>query len=471
MAEPPRLRPYQERDLAAVREAMRVYRSVLLVSPTGSGKGTLFSYIVHSASARGKRIIFLVNRRTLVHDMSKRLDRLGIDHGVIMGDDKRRKPWLPVHVASIDTLHRREHTSPADLLILDEAHFAVSPTWKKVIDRYPNAKLLLGTATPIRLDGRGLCEIADFMVQGSSVQELIGLGYLVPSVVFRPKGAPDLSGVEKTAGEFNQKQLAEVCDKPKLIGDVVEQWTKHAGDRKTVSFGVSQHHASEIAEKFRCAGVTFAYVDADTPDDERDRIWEDFDNGSLRGISSVGVVSYGWDHPICSCIIGARATASVGLWRQILGRGSRPHPGKENFLVMDHFDNTGRLDAFFEDDVQWSLDGKAVKESAEKTISITTCRRCFATFRSGPDRCPYCLAEIQKFRREIETVKGELEQVERKALAIQEWRERVTGDDRRKKFEEFRFIAQERGYKKTWPAVKFHIIFGQWPPREWTRSA
>src|SRR5581483_11655325 len=108
------------------------------------------------------------------------LDRLGIEHGVIMSDDPRRKPHLPVHVASIDTIHRREDTPPADLLILDEAHFAVSDTWKK----------------------------------------LIALGYLVPSVVFRPKGAPDLSGVAKTAGEFNKKQLAEVCDKPKLVGDV-----------------------------------------------------------------------------------------------------------------------------------------------------------------------------------------------------------------------------------------------------------
>ncbi|MBV9082488.1 MAG: hypothetical protein JOZ62_07435, partial [Acidobacteriaceae bacterium] len=279
-----------------------------------------------------------------------------------------------------------------------------------------------------------------------------------------------LSGVKKTAGEFNSKQLAEVCDKPRLVGDVVEQWKKHASDRKTAAFGVNQHHALEIAKQFRCTGVTFAYVDAETPDDERKRIWHDFDNGTLRGVASVGVISYGWDHPICSCIIGARATASMGLWRQMLGRGSRPYPGKENFLVMDHFDNTGRLDAFFEDDVQWSLEGDAVKDDdGKRTLSITTCRHCFATFRSGPETCPYCLVAIPKNARPVETVAGELEQAERKALKVQEWRDRVTGDERRAKFEEFRRIAQERGYKKTWPAVKFQIIFGHWPPREWTR--
>jgi superfamily II DNA or RNA helicase len=468
----PTLRPYQEHDLHQVRTLFREHRSVLLVQPTGAGKGTLATYIVTSASGRAKRILFLVNRRALVHDMSKRITKLGLDHGVIMGDDPRRKPWLPVHVASIDTLHRRQHLPQADLLIIDEAHFAVSPTWMKVVEKYPEAKILGMTATPIRLDGRGLGEMFSAMVPGPSVQSLIDQQYLVPAVVFRPKG-PDVSGVGKVAGDFNQKQLAEVCDKPKLVGDVVEHWQKHASDRKTAAFGVSQHHASEIAEKFRCAGVNFAYVDADTPDVERDRIWNDFDYGTLRGVSSVGVISYGWDHPICSCIIGARATASVGLWRQILGRGSRPHPGKENFLVLDHFDNTGRLDTFFEDDVQWSLDGKALKDSGEKTVSIATCRKCFATFRAGPLKCPYCLAEIPKQAREIEVVKGELEQVQRvrKALAIEEWRQKVTGDQRREKFEEFRRIARERGYSTKWPAVKFSIIFGTWPPREWSRGA
>jgi DNA repair protein RadD len=468
----PELRPYQEHDLEEIRVNFRTHRSVLLVQPTGAGKGTLASFIVTSAARNGSRIIFLVNRRPLVHDMSRRISKLGIEHGVIMGDDPRRKMWLPVHVASIDTLHRRPNPPAADLLIIDEAHFAVSAIWKKVVDKYPAAKVLGMTATPIRADGRGLGEMFQTMVPGPSVPYLINEKFLVPSVVFRPKTV-DLSGVGKVAGDFNSKQLAEVCDKPKLVGDVVEQWKKHCSDRKTAAFGVNQHHAQEIAEKYRCAGINFAYVDAETPDKERDRIWDDFDNGSLRGVSSVGVISYGWDHPICSCIVGARATQSVGLWRQILGRASRPYPGKENFYVMDHFDNTGRLDAFFEDEIKWSLDGCAIKDEEEKkTFSITTCRYCFATFRTGPEVCPYCRKEVLKDHRRIETTKGDLEviQRERKAIAIEDWRKNVTGDKRREKFEEFQRIARERGYKKTWPAVKFNIIFGQWPPKEWMRS-
>ena len=207
MPPPIHLRPYQEHDLNAVRVAMRSFRSVLLVQPTGAGKGTLATYIVNSAVLKGKSVLFLVNRRTLVHDFAKRLERLGIDHGVIMGSDPRRKPWLHTHVASIDTLHRRQAVPHADLLVVDEAHFAVSPTWKKVLDRYPAAKVLMMTATPLRLDSRGLGEIADVMVQGPSVQDLISQGYLVPSRVFAPS-APDTSSVRTTAGDFNAKALS-----------------------------------------------------------------------------------------------------------------------------------------------------------------------------------------------------------------------------------------------------------------------
>src|SRR5271165_1267110 len=159
------LRDYQVTDLNLIREALRLHRSVLLVQPTGAGKGTLAAHIVHSAAAKGKNIIFLVNRRAIVTDFSKRLDKLGIEHGVIMAGNPS-KPWLNVHVASIDTLRRRERVPKADLLVLDEAHFAVSDGWKKVLDKYPDTKRLCMTATPIRLDGQGLGHIADAMVTG-----------------------------------------------------------------------------------------------------------------------------------------------------------------------------------------------------------------------------------------------------------------------------------------------------------------
>lgn len=469
-----RLRPYQEHDLGEVRKQLRSYRSVLLVQPTGAGKGTLASYIVTSAKNNGYKVVFLVNRRNLVNDMSDRVAALGIEHGVIMGNDPRRRPDLNVHVASIDTLYRREQRPHADLLIADECHFAVTETWQEVLGSYPQAKVLGLTATPIRADGRGLREVFDTMVKGPSVKSLIAQGYLVPAVVFRPAGAPSLEGIRKVGGDFNKRQLAEIADKPKQVGDLVVQWQRRASHRKTAAFCVTKEHAWNTAERFRMAGYDWVCVDDETSDADRKRIWYDFDHGRLNGIASVGVISYGWDHPICSCVIGARATASMGLWRQMLGRGSRPYPGKENFYVLDHFDNTGRLDALFDDDVDWTLDGVARKESdggegAPGVPSVTTCRTCFATFRTGPDVCPYCLNPLPRRKPTFQFVRGELVEMEapREPRNAKEWAAMATMDQRRTEFEKWRQMGRERNYKPSWAAVKYKALFHQWPPKGW----
>jgi len=467
------LRDYQEHDLEAVRAAFRGgHRSVLLVEPTGAGKGTLASFIVRSAVARGRETLFLVQRRTLVHDMAQRLRRLGIDHGVIMGSDPRHAPELPVQVVSIDTLRRRSTVPPADLLIVDEAHGAVSPGWKTVLERYPAARILGLTATPIRLDGCGLGEVFDAMVQGPSVSDLISRGWLVPSRTFAhgdPGLAPDVRHVKLVGGDFNQRQLAEVCDRKHLVGDIVAHWRRLAGDRKTASFSVDQHHAQHIAEQFRMAGVDCAYVDADTPDDERDGIWRDLDFGRLPLVSSVGVISYGWDHPVVSCVILARPTESVGLHLQQVGRGCRPAPGKRDLLVLDHAGNTHRH-GFYEEPREWSLEGQVVREPAvgDVVVSITTCRKCFGTFRACVDVCPYCGAPVQRQVRRITVEAGELEEMRarQKAVAIENWREKVSDEEKRQKYQEFQAIAGARGYKPNWPMVRFKLVFGHWPSRE-----
>lgn len=460
------LRDYQQRDLQELRDGFRTHRSGLLVQPTGAGKGTLASYIVHSAAAKGNNTIFLVNRRTLVHDMSKRLDRLGVDHGIIMANHPRRKPWLTTHIASIDTLHRREPPK-ANLLIVDEAHFAVSPTWKKVLDKYPDAKVLCMTATPIRVDQRGLGEVCEFMVHGPSVQDLIDQGFLVPSRVFAPS-SPDVSKVGKTGGDFNPKQLSAVCDGTKLIGNVVEHWKKLASDRATAVFAVDQQHAHHLQEKFIEAGADFAYVDAKTPDEERDDIWDRLDAGKLQGVCSVGVISYGWDHPIVSCVVLARPTTSLNLHLQQIGRGSRPCAGKADLLVLDHAGNTLRH-GFYEDTREWSLASGLVASAAKQSsISVAQCRKCFFTFRAGPPKCPHCAAPMPKHGRRVEEAAGQLEEIqrERKLLAIEEWRDRLTGDKRREKYLELQEMARNKGYKPGWAAFRFKILTGHYPTRE-----
>lgn len=489
------LRPHQETNLQQLREAVECGLDPLLVAPCGYGKGTLITFIVKSAVALGYSVIFAVHGKSLVADMSQRLTKLGIAHGVLMGG-ARRERWHPVQVASIDTLHRMEHPPAADLFIVDEAHMAMSPTWRKALERFPNARVIGMTATPIRLDKKGLGRktggLFDCMVLGPSEESLITETFLVGSRVLAPPSI-DVSSVKKTAGDFNTKQLAQVCDKTKLTGDIVKHWQQYAPTRKTAAFGVDKAHAMHITEQFRSVGIHWEYVDADTDQRERQRIWDELDNGCLMGVSSVGCISVGWDHPVVSCLIMARPTASLGLWRQMLGRGSRPYEGKQDFLVLDHAGNTMRHApyGFFEDEIPWCLDGEAIKPGDKPAPSITTCKQsvmhcpcpdpmgqhegdgthwpCYATFKSGPHECPYCKLPIVKKVKKVEIEQGELGEIKRlprRAKTAEEWR---AGSDGEKfaHYMELLEVQAQRSYKPNWASLKYHAIYNEWPGRDW----
>lgn len=467
------LRPYQQDCLNQLRAEVAKGNNPLLVAPCGSGKGSLIAYIVQSAVSKGYRVIFAVHGKSLVVDMSERVAKLGIEHGVLMGGEKRQH-WHPVQVASIDTLHRMSHPPGASLIIADEADGAMSPTWLKALGRYPNARIIGATATPCRSDGKPLGRAAggifDSLVLGPNESELINMGYLVDARVLAPPPPPDLKLLRKTAGEFNPKQSAAICDKAKVIGDIVEHWRKHAFGRKTVSFGVDKAHAQHIADQFNAVGVPFAYVDADTPLDERAKIWKDLDSesGTLMGVSSCGVCLIGWDRPIVSCIVDAAKTASLRKHKQKLGRGSRTYRGKDCFVVLDHVSNVHYHEPYglFSQTPPWTLDGEAMEHSdADKTPSITTCRKCFFTFRSGPTHCPACNAELPRSKRKVEVEAGELQEVVAGTVA--------TGGPRpgdKELFLKFFTKAVLKGYKPAWAIFAFRGVRGYVPPRQWTEE-
>ncbi len=410
------LRPYQEQMLAEVRAHLRAgLRRVLMVAPCGAGKGSTACRIVQGAAALNKRVLFLVNRRGLVEDMSRRLDRLNMDHGVIMADHPRRKPWLNVHVASIDTLRNRASKPPADILIADEAHFAVSKSWIKTFELYPDAAVIGMTATPARLDGRGLGRVFQAMVMGPTVEDLTAEGFLVPVKAYGPPaGLPDLSGVHKSHGEYNQKQLAVATNRPRLVGDIVQHWLQIARGLPTIVFAVDIAHSMKIRDAFREAGINSEHADADTPSRERNRLWEDLLARRVPVVTSVGIVSYGWDVPGCVCAVLARPTTSVTLYLQQIGRVLRPAPGKEYALVLDHAGNIHQHGAV-DDPRVWTLEDGYKPKKADgggDGPGIYTCKKCLRIFGIALEKCPDCGTPKTKASREIEVVDGQLTEIE-----------------------------------------------------------
>jgi superfamily II DNA or RNA helicase len=437
--------------------------------------------------------------------MDERVTKLGIPHGVLMGGEKRERRHSS-QVASIDTLYRMKHKPKAYIIVIDECHYALSRTFREVLAEYPEAKIIGMSATPALGNGKPLGVksggIFESMVRGPSVTELIRQGHLIGSRVFAPPPPPEMKGLKKTkTGEFDGEQGAAICDNSKVIGDIVDHWKRYSPDRKTAFFGFNQKYAFHVAESFRAAGINWAYVDADTPDGDihtlgtRKFYWHQMDHGDLVGVSSVNTISIGWDRPCCKTIIFGSKTTSFPLFRQRLGRGSRPYGDYDYFLVMDH---CGGLDEFpeapfFESEVDWPLDGDPVCTGDRDSASrLATCKvplkvpdsgvpilfhgpvsddgkwmlPCYRAFKIGPDQCPYCGLPLEPKPRTIEVVAGELTERTAEMKAAEE--EKIRKENERKAaYLDLVRMAKMKNYKPQYSSVVFKERFGYWPPKGW----
>lgn len=499
------LRPRQVTFKADCREALRNVRSVLGVAPCGFGKGVIEADMVNSALDRGKYVLFIVRGRDRVFDMDQRVTAIGVPHGVLMGGEKRER-WHKAQVASSDTVARMAHKPRADFILVDEAHLGCSPTFRSVLDAYPEAKVLGFTATPMLGSGRALGKdsggIFDAMVKGPSVKELINEGFLVRSRVFNPPSPEKLQGLKKKkTGEFDENEGAAICDTTKIIGDIIENWkTIVAYQRKTISFGFNQAHAFHIAEKFRESGINWAYVDADTPEGDihtpgtRKFIWHQYDHGDLVGISSCRITEIGWDHSVCKAVIFGSKIGSFPTYHQRLGRAGRGHKGFSDFFCLDHCDNVGEHESrgpFFESDIDWQLDGDPVKptDSAQR---VSQCKRpvavpdsgvpswfhgelsrdrkymlcCYFTFSPGPDRCPRCGIPIETQERKIEVEEGELKELTEEDRERMEAEIRATSE-RKAFYLDLVKLQVAKNYKSGYAPLVFKSKHGYWPPKGW----
>lgn len=408
------LRDYQQKAISDLRTLIKSgKRSLVLVSPTGSGKTSIAGEMIRSASALKKRILFLAHRKELIDQCSERLDSLGVAHGIIRANDSRRRPWLNVHVASVPTLIRRD-TPQADLIFIDECHRAPGASYRKIIAEHPTAVFIGLTATPRRLDGKGLGSLFGAMVECPSVGELTERGFLVPARVYAP-ATLDLSKVGIRAGEYNNAQMAAVVDKPRLVGEAVSHWRRLAPDRLTISFAVNIEHSKHTVAEYQAAGIAAEHVDGEMSKAEREAVLKRFRAGLTRVVVNVGLFTEGTDIIQVSCIQLLRPTASESLFLQMCGRGLRPAPGKSDLIILDHANCTSQF-GFVEDERQWSLDDASKKRAStdyDPALAIRTCKQCWCAYSSRQQQCPSCGFMYVAPEREIETVAGELKEVGR----------------------------------------------------------
>lgn len=440
------LRPYQS-DLADnIRRSYSAgNRSVLAVSPTGSGKTVLFSYIASSAQARGNRVMILAHRAELLDQISQTLARFSVRHAFIApgypGDAR-----LPVQVASVFAVARRLGKIPApDLIVLDEAHHGTAGSWRKILDAFPNARVLGVTATPCRTDGAGLGDVFSDMVIGPTVAELIKSGSLSRYRLFAPS-IIDLSGVHTRAGDYARNELAAAADKPKITGDAITHYRKLSLGKRAVVFCVSVEHAMHVAASFRGVGIPAAHMDGGMERAERNQITRDFTAGRIQVLTSCDLISEGFDLPAIEVAILLRPTQSLGLYLQQVGRALRTFDGKTEALILDHAGNAMRH-GLPDDDREWSLDGarRSKRDRDPDEIGIRQCPKCFRVLRQTALACE-CGHVFAPKPREVKQEEGELQEVDIEAMRRQARQE--VGKART--LEELKAVAAQRGYKPGW---------------------
>jgi DNA repair protein RadD len=466
----PELRPYQIDVIAEFRSRVENgCRRIILVAPTGSGKTIIGAEIIREKASARKPVLVLAHRREIITQTSEKLHNLGIVHGIIQAGFPAR-PLEDVQVASIQTLHRRAIRAemmdlpPADLLVIDEAHHCPANTYSKIIASYPEAILLGLTATPCRGDGRGLGGIFETIIECPQVAPLIEQGFLVKTRVYAPVN-PDLTGVRIQAGDYVETQLADRMDRPKLIGDIVTHWHKFGERRKTVAFTVNVSHSVHLRDEFIKSGVRAEHIDGSTPKPERDASLARLASGEIELVSNCMVLTEGWDMPEVGCVVLARPTKKMGLFRQMIGRVLRPAEAKADAIVLDHSGAVWRH-GFVEDPVEWTLDPDRRAESPTHAARgehyasrLLECTQCGAVRIAG-EPCGHCGFLPQRPPRSLRFEDGELAEVGRDRRI----NPNLYDPELRNRWHAMLVhIAIERDYKPGWAAHKFKEKFGAWP--------
>ncbi len=348
------LRDYQVKCLESIYEAYkRGVRRQLVSLPTGSGKTVIFSEFPRYFKMKNQMIV-LAHRAELLDQARDKICRANPDLKVEVEQAGRSAdPESDVIVASVPTLGRKGSSRLTDidpdrffLIIVDEAHHSTAETYKRILKYLglfnpETKKLLVGfTATPKRGDGVGLNEVYQEIVYSRSLPEMIQDKYLSPVAGYRVETDVDLTRVKTRMGDFVTSQLSEAVNIIERNNVIINVYKSYLKGKKTLCFCVDVAHARSVSQSFNDEGITAESITGDMDSALREKILNDFSAGKIDVIANCMVLTEGYDEPSVEGIILARPTKSTLLYTQMIGRGTRLHPGKENVTVIDIVDVT-----------------------------------------------------------------------------------------------------------------------------------
>ena len=341
------LRPYQQEALDAINTfSDKGINRQLVVLPTGAGKTVIFSHLPQTKKDSLPMLV-LAHRAELLHQAKEKISWSNPELDIQIEQADNVAGYCDVVVASVPTLGRAESERilkyPKDYfkcIVIDEAHHAAAPTYRRILD-YFNPSLLLGvTATPQRSDSTRLTDVFDEIVYYKTIQDLIEDGYLCSLVGYRIKTDTDISGVATNEGDYNASQLEDAIDTPQRNAHIVAAYHSLVPESKAIVFCAGVKHANNLASSFSATQVPTEVILGDTSAQDREHILARFKSGETRVLVNVGVLTEGFDEPSIQSIILARPTRSTLLYTQIVGRGTRLYEGKPHCTILDFADTT-----------------------------------------------------------------------------------------------------------------------------------
>lgn len=375
----------------------------LVVMPTGTGKSVVIAGFIREAieSYRDTRVLVLTHVKELIQQNFLALMRAWPEApaGIYSAGLSRRDIRAQILVAGIQSIHRHaRQVQRCDLVLIDEAHLlgrSDSGMYRSFLAQLNevNAGLLkvVGfTATPYRLDSGMLHEGKDRLFTDIAyevpVLDMVQQGYLSPVIPKQTETQLDVAGVGSRGGEFIAKDLEAAVDRDEVTRAAVAEIVQHGDGRGSwLVFCAGVAHARHVAEAIRGHGVSCETVTGDTPGPERDRILAEFKAGRLRCVTNANVLTTGFDAPGVDLIALLRPTKSVGLYVQMVGRGTRLAEGKEDCLVLDFAGNTARHGPID------TVDGRRKQKGEEPgEAPIKVCPECQAINHASVRFCTAC---------------------------------------------------------------------------------
>ena len=392
----PRLRPYQAADATKIEYNLKANRRTLYVLPTGGGKTITFSHLAKKWVENGGNVIFVTHRDFLVSQTALAIYQMTNFAPICIVQERtaREAHALTGH-ALINTNFvvtmigragkAKKFINKKSLIIIDEGHHAVAKTWLDFLQfaHEAGASILGVTATPERLDGRGLREIFDVMICGPSIKWLTDNDYLTPHKVISARFS-DYEKLRVVAGEYKALEIDQI------FGDPVGLWKFYAENHATIAFTHSISAAEKLKNMFLAADISAATIHSKLTDRQRRTAVKALAERKIKVLVSVDVISEGFDVPLVECVIMQRKTASLQVYLQQIGRGLRKSDGKDALVVIDNVGNVHQH-GFADDDRNWSLDAPRRKKLDRSAFTdYRGCPNCGFTIHKKSRTCPVC---------------------------------------------------------------------------------